>query len=85
MSNAAPADNSTTDVLVTTMSGAAVSATAHYKSTDTTHSATADSTGRADIQFRISRATPGYTVVVDVEVSKNGSSAYCSTSFTPHS
>jgi 2C-methyl-D-erythritol 2,4-cyclodiphosphate synthase len=83
MTVTAPADNSDTDVVVHTVSGASVTATAHYKTTDTSHSATA-SGGRAEIEFRISRATPGYPVEVDVTVSAHGSSGSCSTSFTPH-
>jgi hypothetical protein len=84
MSNPHPADYSTTDVIVHTgVSGAAVTATAHYKSTDTTHTGTAADNGVADIAFRISRATPGYTVTVDVTVTAGGAGKSCSTSFTP--
>ncbi|HEX5117856.1 MAG TPA: hypothetical protein VFW65_21955 [Pseudonocardiaceae bacterium] len=79
-----PEDNSTTDVVVHTTSGASVTATAHYKTTDTSHSATA-SGGRAEIEFRISRATPGRTVEVDVTASLHGRTASCSTSFVPQS
>ncbi|HYS39748.1 MAG TPA: hypothetical protein VEO01_29385 [Pseudonocardiaceae bacterium] len=39
--------------------------------------------GEADIQYYISRATPGYTVVVDITVTANGATRSCSTSFTP--
>lgn len=84
MSNAAPAQYSTTDVVVRTgASGASVSATAHYKSKDTTNTGASGSTSIASIPFSISRATKGYTVVVDVTVSRSGRSASCSTSFTP--
>lgn len=83
MSNPTPSQYSTTTAVVHTAGGAAVSATAHYKTTDTTNSGTADSSGVADIPFRISRATKGYTVVVDVTVTLSGRSASCSTSFTP--
>ena len=82
MSNPNPAQYSTTDVIVHTASGAAVTATAHYKSTDTTHTGTA-ANGVADLPFRISRATIGYSVEVDVTVAAQGSTASCSTSFTP--
>lgn len=68
---------------MSTVPGAAVTATAHYRTKDTTHSTTADGSGRADVPFRISSATAGYTVVVDVTVSAGGRSAACSTSFTP--
>jgi hypothetical protein len=60
-----------------------VTATAHYKTTDTSHSGVAASNGIADLPFRISRATIGYTVPVDVTVTGHGSSRSCSTSFTP--
>ena len=83
MSNGSPAQNSTTDVLVQTAAAATVTATAHYKSTDTSHSTTADGTGSASVPFDISRATLGYTVVVDVSVSLSGQTGACSTSFTP--
>jgi hypothetical protein len=84
MSNPNPAKYSTTDVIVRTgVAGALVTATAHYKTTDTTHTGFAASNGVADIPFRISRATSGYTVAVDVTVSGHGSSRSCSTSFTP--
>jgi hypothetical protein len=82
MSNASPAQYSTTDVLVRTAAGATVSATAHYKSTDTTHTGTADSSGNEGFAFHISRATHGFTVEVDVQVSSGGQGAACSTSFT---
>jgi len=83
ISNSRPAQYSTVDVLVTTSPGATVTATAHYKTTVTTHTATAGSSGRAAIPFRISRATSGFTVIVDIAVSKSGAGASCSTSFTP--
>lgn len=83
MTNASPAQYSTTDVIVHTAAGAGVTATAHYKTTDTTHAGTASGSGVADIAFSISRATIGYTVRVDVTVSRGGASNACSTSFTP--
>lgn len=84
MSNPRPADYQTTDVVVQTgIPGASVTATAHYKTTNTTNTATAGSNGTAVVPFRISRATPGYTVTVDVTVAAPGGSATCDTSFTP--
>lgn len=83
VSNPSPLDYSTVDVLVHTAGGAQVQATANYKSTSTSHSATAGGDGTADVPFRISRATPGYTVTVDVQVSTGTASASCSTAFTP--
>lgn len=84
MTDSTPEDNSATDVVVHTAAGARVSATAHYKTTNTSHSTTASGSGRAEIEFLISRATPGYRVVVTVSVSAHGSSGSCSTSFVPH-
>jgi hypothetical protein len=83
MTNAHPAQYSSTDVIVHTTAGATVTATAHYKSTNTTHTGTAASNGVADIKFSISRATIGYTVQVEVTTSLNGATRSCSTSFTP--
>jgi hypothetical protein len=84
MSNPTPADYSTVDVIVHTgVSGASVTATAHYKTTDTTHTGFAAGNGVAEIPFRISRATRGYTVAVDVTVASGGATRFCSTAFTP--
>jgi hypothetical protein len=84
MSDAHPAQYSTTTVIVHTgVAGAAVMATAHYKTKDTTNYGTAAGNGVASIDFRISRATVGYTVIVDVTVNASGTSKSCSTSFTP--
>src|SRR6266852_1586235 len=55
-----PGDYATTDVLVQTSPGAAVSATAHYRTEDTTNKGSADSSGAASIPFYTSGATPGY-------------------------
>jgi hypothetical protein len=82
MSNAYPTQNSTTNVLVRTAAAANVTTVAHYKSTDTTHTAKSNSSGRATIPYRISRATHGYRVVVNVTVKKGSAAASCSTSFT---
>jgi competence protein ComEC len=83
VSNPTPADYSTVEVIVHTgVPGASVTATAHYKTTDTTHNSSVGGDGVADIPFRISRATPGYTVTVDVTVAAGGASRDCSTGFT---
>lgn len=84
MSNPSPAQNSTTDVLITTAPGASLTVTAHYKSKDATHTATADGTGHASVPFDISRAAIDYTVEVDISASANGRTATCSAAFTPH-
>jgi hypothetical protein len=84
VSNPTPADYSTVDVIVHTgVPGAGVTATAHYKTTDTTHTGVAAGDGVADVPFRISRATPGYTVAVEVSVAAAGATRSCSTAFTP--
>lgn len=83
VSDASPAQYSTVDVTVHTAPDSSVTATAHYKSTDTSHSTAAASSGVADIPFAISRATIGYTVRVDVTVSRGGVSNACATAFTP--
>jgi hypothetical protein len=81
MSNSSPKDYSTVYVDVATKSGASVKTVAHYRTTSTTHTGAA-SGGMARIKYYISRATPGYKVVVNVTV-KAGTTAACSTSFTP--
>jgi len=83
MSNPRPAQYSTTTAIVRTAAGASVTATAYYKTTDTSHTATAAGNGVASIPFKISRATKGYRVDVEVTVSLGDRSASCSTSFTP--
>jgi hypothetical protein len=84
MSNSSPTDYSTVDVIVDTgLNGASVTATAHYKTTDTTHTMAAGNSGVATIPFHIARATVGYQVVVDVTASGAGSTRSCSTAFTP--
>jgi len=83
MSNAHPWDYSTTDVLVSTVGSAAVTTTAHYKSTTTMHHGVANASGKAVIAYKISRATKGFRVVVSVRVQKASRTGSCSTSFTP--
>ncbi len=84
MSNAHPADYTTTDVLVTTTSHAGVTTIAHYRTVNRKHRRSANGKGKARVPYYISGATPGYKVVVDVYVSKGARKGSCSTSFTPH-
>lgn len=84
MSNAHPADYTTTDVRVHTASRAHVTTVAHYKTTKTRHHRTAGSKGNATVPYYISGATPGYKVTVSVSVAKGNRTGSCSTSFTPH-
>jgi hypothetical protein len=84
MTDARPTQYSTTTVVVRTgVSGTSVAAAAHYKSTTTTHTSTADGSGAARVPFKISRATLGYQVLVNVTVKAGGARATCLTSFTP--
>ena len=83
VSNESPHHNQTIVVLVQTAAGAQVTVTAHYKTKDTVHTATASGAGQAGVPFDISMATYGFTVSVDVHTSVGGQSAACSTSFTP--
>ena len=81
VSNASPTRNATVTVHISSdYPSASASATAHYKTTDTTNESTTDSAGAASIPFRISSATPGYRVVIDVTVA---GTSRCQTSFTP--
>ena len=84
MSNAHPADYTTTDVRVHTAAHARVTTVAHYRTTKTTHHRTAGSKGNATVPYYISGATPGYRVNVSVSVVKGSKTGTCSTSFTPH-
>jgi hypothetical protein len=84
MSNARPADYTTTDVRVHTAAHAHVTTVAHYRTTSTTHHRTAGSKGNATVPYYISGATPGYKVKVSVSVVKGSRTGSCSTSFTPH-
>ena len=68
-----------------TTSGAKITTTAHYKTTNTTKSATADSKGKATISYYISGATVGYRVYVDVKATKGSTTWTCRTSFVPKS
>jgi hypothetical protein len=85
MSNAHPADYTTTKVRVRTADHARVVTVAHYKTTNHKKVRHANSHGRATIPYYISGATPGYTVQVTVSVTRGRRSGSCSTSFTPHS
>jgi hypothetical protein len=84
VSDATPADYTNVYVTVHTLAAARVRTTAHYKTTDTTHYATTGPKGFATIKYYISSSTPGFRVRIDVNVSKNGHSGYCSTSFVAH-
>lgn len=84
MSNAHPADYTTTKVRVRTGDHARVVTVAHYRTTNHKKVAHANASGRATIPYYISGATPGYKVKVTVTVTRGRRSGSCSTSFTPH-
>ena len=85
MSASHPADFTTTTVRVKTVAEARVTTVAHYRTVNRTHHGRANRHGRAAIPYRISGATPGFRVVVDVTVRWPHRSGNCKTSFTPHS
>jgi len=83
VSNARPTQNSTVVVAVSKVAaGAAVTTVAHYKSTNTTKKATADSRGTASQPYLISRATHGFRVVITVTAAKGSARWSCNTAFT---
>ena len=84
MSNSHPADFTTTIVRVRSVARASVTTVAHYRTTNTTHHGRTNASGRAGIPYRISGATPGFRVKVDVTVKKGTRKGSCQTSFTPH-
>lgn len=84
VSNSKPKDYSTVDVWVVTGGRASVTTVAHYRTTNTKHTAKANAKGDAEIAYRISGATPGYKVKVSVSVASGHHAGSCSTSFTPH-
>jgi hypothetical protein len=84
MSNSHPADYTTTDVRVHTAGYASVTTIAHYKTTNHKKAGAAGKKGNASIAYHISRATPGYKVMVSVRVTHGKRSGSCSTWFIPH-
>jgi hypothetical protein len=84
MTNSRPADYTSTGVKVRTAAYADIETVAHYKTVTHPKYRTANGAGQQTVWYYISGATPGYRVVVDVYVSRNGSKGSCSTSFTPH-
>ena len=84
MSNSKQKQYSNTTVKVSKVgSKAKVTTTAHYKTTKTKKSATASKKGTANLNYRISGATPGKKVKVTVTAKKGKTTWSCSTSFTP--
>jgi|SRR5450756_1173316 len=83
MSNSHPRDYTTVYVNVHTVGYASVTTIAHYKTTNHKKSGKAGKKGDASIGYYISRATPGYRVVVSVRVVSGKRSGSCSTWFIP--
>lgn len=90
VSDATPCQYATVTVSVTVrdaggnpVPGASVLSTWNYRTTTSTESGTTNAAGQASLSRGISRATAGYTVVVDVDVTGAGSTGRASTSFTP--
>jgi hypothetical protein len=84
MSNAHPADYTTTVVNVKSVADVKITTTAHYRTVNRVHHGRANRQGKAGIPYYISGATPGFRVIVDVTVRWPHSQGNCKTSFTPH-
>jgi hypothetical protein len=84
MTNSLPADYTSTGIKVSTATFAHIETVAHYRTVTHPKYGTANGSGKRTIWYYISGATPGYRVVVDIYVSRNGKKGSCSTSFTPH-
>lgn len=84
MSDSTPKQYTNVYARVRTAPGAKVRTVAHYKTTNNTKRATANSAGRASIKYYISGASAGYRVKVSITVTKNGHTRTCATSFVPH-
>jgi hypothetical protein len=78
--NAAPTRGQTVTLSVTSnVPTTRFTAVAHYESKDTVRQGTTDGSGAGSVAFRISTATSGFKVVVEVDISGR---ALCQTSFT---
>ena len=84
MSNAHPADYTTTDVNVKSVADVRITTVAHYRTVNTVHHGRANRRGKASIPYYISGATPGFRVKVDVTVKWPHRTGTCQTSFLPH-
>ena len=84
MSNAHPADYTTTDVKVKSVANARITTVAHYRTVNRVHHGRSNSQGKASIPYYISGATPGFRVRVDVTVKWPHRTGTCKTSFVPH-
>jgi hypothetical protein len=81
LSNGSPADGAVEMASIqSNVPNAAVTLAKAYKTTTSYDSGTTDANGAATIDFNVSDASAGYSVVVTVTVG----AATCRTSFTPH-
>lgn len=83
VNNKTPLQNTTVSITVNGPAKGSVTIVCHYKSTNTTYRATIGSNGKAIIPVKISRATKGYTVVINVSVTYKGKAYTTKTSFKP--
>ena len=81
--NKTPKQNSVVKVTVNGPAKGTVKIVCHYKSTNTTYKGTIASNGKIVIPVKISRATKGYTVVINVSVTNKGKVYTTKTSFKP--
>src|SRR5262249_23096099 len=84
MSNARPADYTTTTVNVKSVADARVTTVAHYRTVNRQHHGRTNRQGKVGIPYYISGATPGFRVIVDVTVKWPHRTGSCQTSFLPH-
>ena len=85
MSNAHPADYTTTMVNVKSVAHVKITTVAHYRTVNRVHHRRANAQGKVGIPYYISGATPGFRVIVDVTVKWPHRTGTCRTSFVPHS
>jgi len=83
VNNKTPKQNSIVKVTVSGPAKSSVKIVCHYKSTNTTYKGTIGSNGKVIIPVKISRATKGYTVVINVSVTNKGKVYTTKTSFKP--
>ena len=83
VNNKTPKKNSIVKVTISGPAKSSVKIICHYKSTNTTYKATIGSNGKVIIPVKISRATKGYAVVINVSVTNKGKVYTAKTSFKP--
>lgn len=83
VSNKTPLQNTTVNVTVNGPAKGSVKIICHYKSTNSTYTATIASNGKVIMPVKISRATKKYTVIINVSVTYKSKIYTTKTSFTP--